>query len=525
MPSRCATPCCPNATAMTTLSEGLVEGGAERRLHPLSWLFVLIEQLKSFALPLLVLLFTGRGNSWELWGLVGGGVLVLISLGQYFTYRFRVDADGIVIRSGLLQKSLRNIPFTRIHNVALHQTLLHRAFGVAEVKLESAGGMTPEGQMRVLSLADAHALEELVRSHGKAQSTSAVSGAAEAVEPVLLLSLPTSEVVRLGLISNRGMIVVAAAFGLMAQSGGEMFGRAISGSAKSLIGLGDSLHLGVLSAVLASLGLLVFLLIAIRMLSVVLALLQFHGFTLTEDGSRLSSQRGLLTRVRANMPRQRIQAWSLRESLTHRWFGRQGLVVDSASIQAVNDQRSLRDLAPVATPAVIDGLIRHLLPGKSWPLQQWRPLHPRAWRRQFAIPALVALAITTAATWNAGLWGLAALALLPLFLLRAKVWARHAAYSEESGLVAVREGWLDKRWRFAEVRKLQSLTLSQSPFDRRHGMASVHMDTAGASPFEPPLRIRYLPEAEARALRDRLAAAMDARPIPARTAASAAPGS
>ncbi len=48
---------------MTTPSEAIAEGGAERRLHPLSWLFVLIQQLKSFAIPLLVLLFTGRGNS------------------------------------------------------------------------------------------------------------------------------------------------------------------------------------------------------------------------------------------------------------------------------------------------------------------------------------------------------------------------------------------------------------------------------------------------------------------------------
>ncbi|MBP6627508.1 MAG: PH domain-containing protein, partial [Arenimonas sp.] len=287
---------------MTTPSEALVEGGAERRLHPLSWLFVLIQQVKSFALPLLVLLFTGRGNSWELWGLVGGGVLVLISLAQYFTYRFRVDADGIVIRSGLLQKSLRNIPFTRIHNVALHQTLLHRVFGVAEVKLESAGGITPEGQMRVLSLADAHALEELVRSHGKARATPEAAAAQAAIEPVVLLSLPTSEVIRLGLISNRGMIVVAAAFGLVAQSSGEMFGRALSGSAKSLAGMGRDLHLDAVGAVLAGLALLLFLVIALRLLSVVLALLQFHGFTLTEDGRRLSSQRGLLTRVRANMP-------------------------------------------------------------------------------------------------------------------------------------------------------------------------------------------------------------------------------
>lgn len=504
---------------MTTPSEALVEGGAERRLHPWSWLFVLIQQVKSFALPLLVLLFGGRGNSWELWGLVGAGVLVLVSLGQYFTYRFRVDSDGIVIRSGLFQKSLRNIPFTRIHNVALHQTVLHRVFGVAEVKLESAGGVTPEGQMRVLSLADAHALEELVRIHGKAQGAAGAAAAEAGDASSVLLSLPTSEVIRLGLISNRGMIVVAAAFGLVAQTSGEMLGDALSGSAKSLMGLGKDMHLGLVGTVVGGLALVVMLLVAIRLLSVVLALLQFHGFTLTESGRRLSAQRGLLTRIRANMPRQRIQAWSLRESLTHRWFGRQSLVVDSASIQAVNDQRSLRDLAPVATPAVMDDLIRHLLPGASWPMRQWHPLHPRAWRRQFSLPAMVVLAATAALVWYQGLWGLGVLALLPLLLLRARIWARHAGYSEESGLIAVREGWLDKRWRFAEVRKLQSLTLTQSPFDRRHGMASVHMDTAGANPFEPPLRIRYLPEAEARELRDRLAAAMDAAATPARTAA------
>ena len=504
---------------MTMPSDLLVEGGAERRLHPWSWLFVLIQQVKAFALPLLVLLFGGRSNSWELWGLVGGGVLVLVSLGQYFTYRFRVDADGIVIRSGLFQKTLRNIPFNRIHNVALHQTVLHRVFGVAEVKLESAGGMTPEGQMRVLSLADAHALEELVRIHGKVQAAPA-GGATDAGDaPLVLLSLPTSEVIRLGLISNRGMLVVAAAFGLLAQTSGEMLGDVMAGSAKSLVGLSQDMHLGIAGTIVAGLALVVMLLVAIRLLSVVIALLQFHGFTLTEDGRRLSAQRGLLTRIRANMPRQRIQAWSLRESLTHRWFGRQSLVVDSASIQAANDQRSLRDVAPVATPTAMDELIQHLLPGKTWPMRQWNPLHPRAWRRQFAFPAFSVVVLAGALTWFQGVWWLAILALLPLLLLRARIWARHAGYSEESGLIAVREGWLDKRWRFAEVRKLQSLTLSQSPFDRRHGMASVHMDTAGANPFEPPLRVRYLPEAEARALRDRLAAAMDAPVTPARTAA------
>ena len=507
---------------MTAPSEVVTDDGVERRLHPLSWLFVLLLQLKSFALPLLVLLFTGRGNSWELWGLVGAGVLVLLSLAQYFTYRYRVEADGMVIRSGLFQKSLRNIPFQRIHNVALHQSLLHRLFGVAEVRLESAGGMRPEAEMRVLSLADAHALEELVRSHGRDAASGDNAAAVET--PRELLSLSTGEVVRLGLISNRGMLLVAAGIGVLAQTG-DFLGDIIKGTGTLLLGWSKELHLGAVGSVVGVLGLIVLLVVAMRVLSVAWALLQFHGFVLTESGRRISAQRGLLTRVRATMPRSRIQAWSLHEGLTHRWLGRRSLRVDTASVEQVNDQRSVRDLAPVATPAALDALIQHLLPRGHWPMQAWHALHPRAWQRQFTLPAILALVATGVVTWQQGPWGLAALLLLPLLLLRARIWAHHAGYSEEGGLIAVREGWLDKHWRFAEIRKLQSLSLSQSPFDRRHGMATLLMDTAGASPFEPPLRIRYLPLAEAQALHDRVAAAMDAAPIPAKTAASAAPGS
>tara|TARA_R110002020_G_scaffold154546_2_gene334475 strand:+ start:24700 stop:26214 length:1515 start_codon:yes stop_codon:yes gene_type:complete len=501
---------------MTTASESINPGGGERRLHPWSWLFVLIQQVKAFALPLLVLLFTGRGNSWELWGLAGGGVLVLVSLLQYFFYRFRVEGDGIVIRSGVLQKSHRHIPYQRVHNVAVHQSLLHRLFGVAEVRLESAGGMKPEAEMRVLSLVDAQALEELVRAQGAGSPTAAdADGETPALpESRVLLALSTGEVIRLGLISNRGLIAVAAAFGLLAQA--DMLDVLIAPWAADAVDWGRNQHLDWMGWLIGALALLVFFVVALRVLSVVLALLQFHGFTLTEQGRRLSAQRGLLTRLRANMPRSRIQAWSLREGLLHRWFGRQSLRVDSASLDTANDQRSLRELAPVAPPDKINQLIQHLLPVGHWPMQAWRRLHPRAWRRQFTFPALLSLALAVAAIFLHGPMGSVVLLLLPLFLLRAIVWARHAGWSEEEGVIAVREGWLDKRWRFAEVRKIQSLVLVQSPIDRYHGMATLLMDTVGASPFDPPLRIRYLPAEEAIALRDQLAAAMEARATPAR---------
>jgi putative membrane protein len=51
---------------------------------------------------------------------------------------------------------------------------------------------------------------------------------------------------------------------------------------------------------------------------------------------------------------------------------------------------------------------------------------------------------------------------------------------------------------------LQALQLRQSPFDRRHGMARLIADTAGASPTGHRLELPYLPEATARALYARL---------------------
>src|SRR5690606_8145648 len=130
------------------------------------------------ALPILVaLLFSGRsgGNAYEWWALVGVAVLAVGSVVHYFTYRYRVEERSLVVRSGLLQRHLREIPFARIQNVALHQTPLHRVFGVAEVRLESAGGHKPEAQMKVLQLDDAMALEALVRRRATLQAAAAAN--------------------------------------------------------------------------------------------------------------------------------------------------------------------------------------------------------------------------------------------------------------------------------------------------------------------------------------------------------------
>lgn len=488
--------------------------GDDRRLHPLSLLFALLQQLRAFAVPLAVLLVTGRGSGAVWIGLGSIAVLTLVAIAQYLTYRYRMDADGIVIRSGVLQRTRRDIPYERIHTVNLHQTLLHRLAGVTDVRLESAGSKEAEAVMRVLSITEARAIEGIIRERGQARRQDPHDAVAlEADSDVPLLTLDTAEIVRLGLISNRGMVVVAAIVGLAWQFVDEdrITSEYALGAIAFMRSTGDRLFERLhdtASLAIAGTLLLSALVVFVRVLSVSLALLQFHGFTLTEAGRQLRVERGLLSRIRNQLPRRRIQAWRIDETLLHRWFGRQTLRVDSAA--GGEGEHGVRHLAPVATPDNVRTLIGHLRPDDGWPPPEWLPLHPRAWRRLFVVPSLLVATAAALLALRYGPVGLTLLAFLPLLVVRARRLARFSGYAVTPRSIAVRWGWLNRRWGLVDIRKLQALRVTQSPLDRRHGMATIWFDTAGAGAADGVLRIPYLPADEARSLHDRLAGLMDA---------------
>ena len=81
---------------------------AERRLHPMSWLFVLLQQLKQFVVPLIAAFFFG-GDRNELWPLIGVAVLALASVWRYFSYRYGIAGDALVIRSATLWMRAKGI--------------------------------------------------------------------------------------------------------------------------------------------------------------------------------------------------------------------------------------------------------------------------------------------------------------------------------------------------------------------------------------------------------------------------------
>ncbi|GAB3389897.1 PH domain-containing protein [Lysobacter fragariae] len=493
---------------------------ANQRLHPMSWLFVLLQQLKQFILPLVAAFFFG-GDRNELWPLIGVGALALLSVWRYYTYHYGVVDETLVVRSGLLERSLRVIPFARIHNVALQQSALHRLFGVAEVRLESAGGEKPEAEMRVLKLSDALALDALVRRRGRA-STADTAAAEQAPAVQVLLQLPTSEVLRQGLVSNRGLVVAAAGVAGTWQFGGDkLASRLVQDFLQQWVekfnGYSTQQHFGAIQYALAGLLVVGTVMALLRVFSMLLALLQYHGFVLNEEGRRLTVERGLLGRWRTTSPRRRIQAWTLHEGLMHRLLRRRTLEVDTAGAgHGRNDQRrALHDIAPVASPATCDALIEHLLPRSGWSQLAWQSLPQRQWWRLMLFETAAVVVAVPLLSWQLelGAYPLALLLWLPWAAFKARHRLAHAAYVHDARLVGVREGWLRRHWRFAEIDKLQTLQLTRNPVDRRCGTATLWLDTAGANPMAPPLRIRFLPEEQARRLHERLARTLARRPL------------
>ncbi|PPU38297.1 PH domain-containing protein [Xanthomonas arboricola] len=492
-------------------------GQDEQRLHPLSWVFVLLQQIRQFLIPLAALILFGsrdgsRDSSDQIATGVVMAVLVAISVLRYFTYRYRIGTDGVAIRSGLLERSRRDIPFARIHNVVVHQSLLHRLAGVAEVRLESAGGHKPEAEMRVLRLDQALALEDLIRRRTHDADASTPQPEADSNS---LLRLPMAEVIRLGLISNRGMVVVAASFGVIYQMiprrtvsnfvehNGELAYRYVS-----------QLHPGAaVTAALVMLGTLA-VLIAMRALSVALAVTQYHGFHLSQSERRLTVERGLLTRIRSSVALRRIQSWTLYESRLHRLFGRRQVRVETAVAGTADGEGSaLKELAPIADPQRCDALLQRLLPGIAWPPAQWQAIATHCWWRLSLPTLLLLLPLVVGLAWQFGDQAAWLLLWLPWSAFKAHRQVHRMGYAVDARFVAVRGGWWKRWWRLAELDKLQALQLQRSPLDRLSGTATLWLDTAGASTTGPGLRLRFVPLAQAQALQAQLGAALARRKL------------
>jgi putative membrane protein len=488
---------------------GAAEFQPPLRLHRLSWVFALTGSLRQFIVPLIALLVFGARRDDDWFGTpvvfaIVAGAMVVRALWHQWTYRYGFGPRGLVIRDGLIFRNVRLIEYPRIENIDTERGPLHRLLNVAHVRVQTSTGGKPEALISVLDLGAVHEMRERVF----ADAQTPVEAVAAAKEPPLLHLAPM-EIVRYGLADNRGMILVAAGAGLLYQAGFFRFDDEDIGHWMQSLPLSDIAGLGIAMQVLLALFVIISALIAVRILSVALALITLHDFTLTRHDGDLRVRYGLLTRIALTLRTRRIQAVHQKESPLHRLFGRVSLEVDLAGDsggegeQRNPERMKTRWLAPVCRTAAAPGLIASALPvfDPAAPTD-WQALAPGARGRIFRRSGLLS-ALIVAGPGLLYLRGDAAFCLplvAALAWMHAHLYVKYTHWALDREVLLFRSGWLTRRLAIVPRDRVQSVNVFESPFDRRRHMASLSVDTAGGSALSAGVHIRYLPADVARRL-------------------------
>lgn len=498
----------PNTLSSDTPSSNTA---ADRHVHPATVPLRFLKDAPSrlLGIPAAAAIFS-RGR-WDLVLAVVAAVFILAVIGNWLAYRrfrYGIGARDIVIEHGVFTRVRRSIPFDRIQDVDIERGPLHRVFGLALVRIETGGSASDEGVIDSVTLVEADGLRAAVRA-GRAPAAHVANHHASTpvqAEPGgrTIFAMNTRRVLIAGLF-NFSLVYLAGLFGLLQTFRGILPfdiddpGRWIGLVDERLTDrVSDRVPGGAILAVLLVAG-------AVGVVfGIVRTFAADHGFRLTAQGKRLRRTRGLFTRSDIVIPKRRVQLALLETGPLRSRAGWSELHFQTLSGSAGAGGRQavapLADMGEIAVILAEQGRLR---------LPQEPNLDPvssrhivRTLLRKVLLPTI--LILIAASFWRPAVFALAA---LPLLIAVAYAERRRHAFALTPDLLFVRRGvWRRQLW-IVPVEKVQTVTLTRSPLQRSLGLASLHIDTAGARGMGGPA-IVDLRHARACEIVDALSAAL-----------------
>jgi len=457
-----------------------------RGLHPLSLVVNLIPQAWATARglwPVLFALVIGGGakgvQAIDLALIIGFFLLTLSrTLVHFLTLRYRVQAGRFEVRVGLFSRSARVLDPARIQNVELVQNLFHKAAGLVELRVETAGDASSHGLLSALDVGEAERLRAELRALVAAQRPAAAAPPAGDENPPPLLELNALEIIAYGL-SRRtvGTVAVLTALGL------EVFGR---------LGpqVAEKAQKAMTPQVLLPAVVLAFA--GSWLWSAGSALLRHWRYRLWLSGGELITEEGLTTRRRAEIPRQKLQIVRADEPLLRRIMGYGSLLFETAALGVADGRlRQAEGVAPMVPLARLGELCRVALPALRF--DPWQaallPAHPRALYRAVLARTFRNLALSALLIGLFPRFGWASV----VFVLAAPPLAyldwRWQGWRLSPGVVLARTGFFTRSTWVVSRDKIQSVAVVQGPLMRHHGLGRVIIRVAGTAVALPDVGI------------------------------------
>jgi putative membrane protein len=397
------------------------------------------------------------------------------------------------------------LPYARVQQVDVHQSLMAQVPNLAELRIESAGeGGDTSMRLRLLDRTLADRLRAyILERRGALQSvgstpTGPPCGAtpvgrhdptsSEATVPTPLLQL------------DGGQLTVAALTHSSLVVGAPVVVGAGLWVAATLALVGGDLRAG--GAVVAVTTVTILAFAALVLGQLYSTVVGQHGYTIGVQGDDLYLRYGLFEVRQLTIPRRRVQQITVVDNPLRRLLGAVSITLHSAAGLGGGQGGATRFEVPLLPRHRVGTFLGELM-GDA---QLWRapPLTPRphaALRRAVVRRTVVLAAAVAPATLAFFPWGLAALAVAALGVPWGRVAHRRAGHAATPVLVVFARGVLHHRLELVPLPRVQSCRTAANPLQRISRLATLHVDVAG-DPHAP--RLYDLDAATADALLQRL---------------------
>ncbi|MEX0976255.1 MAG: PH domain-containing protein [Woeseia sp.] len=437
--------------------------------------------------PLAAFVFAFDGD--PLANLLLGGSVFLALIGataalRYWFFGYCITETSILIRDGIFNKRQLDISYARIQAINTQQNILYKQLGLVTVTFDTAGSSAAEGYLPAVKSELVAALERRIRQQPAVLPVPHESESASAPpERRELLRLTAGDIVLNGLSSGRVFLLFALA-GPIGEYVDTHFKESIEESAviEALTAANASPGSGILVAlvVIAAIVLLLF------GISIVGSFLRYHGFAVTAGDERLRSTGGLLTRHEHSITKAKVQSVVIIQPAALRLFRRFRLRVRQISSGRAGSSRDF--VVPICRRGDVPVLKREIFGEELADLSPdpfasgFSPVSPYYLRSRIVLfgvlPSIAALI---------GLWPvagpkafLALCWLVPSSIYFWLSWRRFGSSVLQNGF-ALRSGLIGYRVNVWLHRKVQRLTITQSPFQRRRKLASIRFHLASGS--------------------------------------------
>jgi putative membrane protein len=450
----------------------------DTHLHPIYLIFGTARTLRQ-AIPFLVVTIFGGVPWWV--NVVLFALAMGVAVAQWHVKKYSVVGGVLLVRSGVIDQSVRVVPVTRITALAAFQSLTQRLVGVWELNVQSPGDRN--GSALTLPCLSGRRLDDLREALESGGRTTALSNPA---------SGPDSSTVQRYLAWRRTSVASAPAHGLhviAVLTTAEMLIAAVTSSSISLILLAVlavwfrfseyvPIHASeFMKEIVEPQGVVVVLLTLVTVAvaaGLVFGALRLNRFTLIRDGDVLRTSRGLLGKQTATISVRRVQAVRIVEGFWRMLLGYCSVQVEVAGIGRMNTNQ--RMLFPLVHTDRAESLIRGALPEVPWPSQPLLVLPARLHRRYLTLPLEYAMGFTLLTLFLPDWWKLLAILPLPLGYVLGVARAREAGWWIDDQSVVLR--WrrlLDRNTVIAHRGGSQLIELSSSPWKAKAGVAGFKM--------------------------------------------------